>query len=153
LVEVIARVERLESSRGLRAEGCGGQIKIWFAVHALGGGRLALGLEAKAVIGPGANEPFDVFGDGVDVLHVLLGRVGVIHPQVADAGELAGDAEVQANGLGMADVEVAIRLGREPRVDLRILLLRHVRGNDVADEIGRRGWGGAACFGRLVGHT
>ena len=79
-----------------------------------------------------------VLDDGLDVLDVLLGRVGVVHAQVADAAELAGDAEVEADGLGVADVQVAVRLGRKAGVDLRILLLGDVRGDDVADEIGRR---------------
>src|SRR5690606_25594364 len=43
-------------------------------------------------------------------------RVRVVHPQVAEAAELLGDAEIQADRLRVADVQVAVRLGREARV-------------------------------------
>ena len=53
--------------------------------------------------------------DGIDVLVLLLGRVGVVVAQVALAAVLCGDAEVQADRLGVADVQVAVGLRRETR--------------------------------------
>jgi hypothetical protein len=72
----------------------------------------------------------------------------------ADAAELAGDAEVEADRFGVADVEVAVGLGWKAGVDLGILLLRDVGGDDVADKVGRRGRGGfrALGFSSVVGH-
>ena len=64
---------------------------------------------------PREPEPRDVFLDRVDVLDILLGRVGVVEAQVAGAAGLFGDAEVEADRLGVADVEVAVRLGRKAR--------------------------------------
>ena len=50
-----------------------------------------------------------------------------------------GDAEVQADRLGVADVQVAIRLGREARGDAPAVLPRlHVVRDDGADEVERR---------------
>ena len=72
-------------------------------------------LQAQTVVRPAGDEPLHVRRDGVDVLDVLLGRIGVVHAQVALPAELAGDAEVQADGLGVADVEVAVGLRRETR--------------------------------------
>ena len=73
--------------------------------------------------------------------------IGVVHAQVANAAEFARDAEIQADRLGMADVEVAIRFGRKARVDFRITLFRHMRRHDVADKIRRRrGWRGRGCL-------
>ena len=60
----------------------------------------------------------DVGVDGVDVLLLFFRRVGVVEPQVAAAVELAGDAEVEADGLGVADVEVAVGFGREAGDDV-----------------------------------
>ncbi len=62
------------------------------------------------------------------------------------AAEFARDAEVQADGFGVADVQIAVRFGRKTRVNLWIFSLGNVRGNDVADEIGRRGRGGFFAF-------
>ena len=63
----------------------------------------------------------DVGHDGIDIFDLFLGRVGVVHPQVADAAEFARDAEVEADRFGMADVEIAVRLRRETGVDPRVL--------------------------------
>ena len=66
---------------------------------------------------PGEAEPAHVLLDGVDVLDVLLDRVGVVEAQVAVAAMFGRDAEVEADGLGVADVEVAVGFGRKARDD------------------------------------
>ena len=61
-----------------------------------------------------------------------------------------GEAEVQADGLGVADVQVAIRLRREPRDDhAAVLPCLHIGGDDLTDEVeaGRRG-----VVGGRMGH-
>jgi hypothetical protein len=65
------------------------------------------------VVGPSFDEPPDIGGDGVDVLNILLGGVGVVHAEIALSAELARDAEVEADGLGVADVKVAVGLRRK----------------------------------------
>ena len=62
-------------------------------------------------------EPLDVVLDALYVLGVLLRGVRVVETEVACAAILLGNAEVQRNGLGMTDVQVAVRLGREARLD------------------------------------
>ena len=59
----------------------------------------------------------DVLLDGFHKLHVFLGGVGVIHTQVAQAAKLLGSAEVNDQGLAVADVQVAVGLRREPGVN------------------------------------
>ena len=49
-------------------------------------------------------QPVDVLFDGVHILHVLFDGVGVVHAQVADAAEALCRAEVNIDGLGVADV-------------------------------------------------
>src|SRR5581483_6672935 len=88
----------------------------------------------------GEAEPLDVGADGVDVLDLLLLGVGVVEAEVAAAAVLQGDAEVQADRLGVADVEVAVGLRREPRHDLAAVLPGAVvLVDDVADEVGAHG--------------
>ena len=53
---------------------------------------------------------------------LFLARVGVVEAQVAQAAELLGDAEVQADRLGVADVQIAVRLGREAGVHAAVVL-------------------------------
>ena len=93
----------------------------------------------------------------VDVLDVFLGRVGVVEAQVAAAAELARDAEVQADRLGVADVQVAVRLRRKarrdaPRMTRRPDVLRDDRANEV-EGFGRAGRGhlGRALLYRWTG--
>ena len=78
---------------------CCRQTEVRLAVDGLNLRRFADGFQAEAMIGPAGDEPFHVLGDGIDLLDVFLGRVGVVHAQVALAVELAGDAEVEADGL------------------------------------------------------
>ena len=88
-------------------------------------------------------EPADVVADGIDVLLLLLGGVGVVVAEVELAAVLLGEAVVQADRLGVADVQVAVRLGREARVHAAaepagaVVLL-----DDLLDEVERLGWFG-----------
>ena len=60
----------------------------------------------------------DVLFDGIHELGVLLGGVGVVHTQIADAAEFLGGTEVDDQGLAVADVQIAVGLGRKTGVDL-----------------------------------
>ena len=90
--------------------------------------------------------------DRVDVLLLLLDRVGVVEAQVAAPAELLRDPEVERDRLGVADVEVAVRLGREAGDDLRDAALAHVGGDDLADEIASLGSGWAVGAHAAAGH-
>ena len=88
---------------------------------------------------PVAAEPADVVADGIDVLLLLLGRGWCRRSEVELAAVLHGQAEVQADRLGVADVQVAVGLRREARVDAAaeppgaVVLL-----DDLLDEVQRR---------------
>ena len=87
-------------------------------------------------------EPRDVVLDGVDVLGVLGLGVGVVEPQVAGAAELLRQPEVELDGLGVADVEVAVGLRGEPRLDATVVEPGLLVGLDpLADEVGSGGRG------------
>ena len=107
--------------------------------------RRTRGLERQALVRPTVDQPLQVRGDRVDILDIFLGRVGVVHPQVAAPAKLPRDAEVQADRLGVADVQVAVRLRRETREHGRLPARGQVLLNDLADEIemlGSVGFGG-----------
>src|SRR5690606_8656560 len=87
----------------------------------------------------------------------FLCRIRVVEAQVAQAVELGGDAEVQADRLGVADVQVAVGLGRKAGADGRMLPAGQVLADDLADEIllfgGRcRVAGGVGDRGGAVAH-
>jgi len=150
LVEVVAGEKGLQRAFGFRIADIGksgpayhgGEIKVRFAVHRLRLRRHAFRLEAEAVVRPAADQPPHVRDDGLDVLNVLLDRVGVVEPQVALAAVFAGDPEVEADRFGVADVQIAVGLRRKARDDPRIAFFRDVLRDDVADEIAGLGRAG-----------
>ncbi|MNM45805.1 hypothetical protein D3C81_567330 [compost metagenome] len=99
--------------------------------------------------GPFEAQPFDVAFDRVDVFLVFLGRVGVVETQVRDAAELLGQAEVHADRLGVADVQVAVGFRRETGDDLRVLARVQVCLDDRPQEVDRHGRAGLGIRGRV----
>ena len=87
-------------------------------------------------VAPIKAEPAQVFGDGVDVFLLFCGGIGVVEAQVAQAAVALRDAKVQADGLGVPDMQVAIRLRRKACVHDAIKAARFVvRVDDVGDEV------------------
>ena len=107
-----------------------------------------VGCEVK-MLAPVEAEPLYSFEDGVDVFLLFLLRVGVVEAHVADPAVGLGEAEVQADGLGVAVVQIAVGLGRKARFDAAVPFPgAQVLVDDVAHEIGgRRGGGGEIFFG------
>ena len=82
-------------------------------------------------------EPAHVALDGLDVLGLLGGGVRVVEAEVTDAAELRGDAEVEADALGVPDVEIAVRLGGKAGDDPpAVLPAAQIVGHDLPDEVG-----------------
>jgi hypothetical protein len=93
------------------------------------------------VLAPVEAEPAHVRLDRVDILLLLLGRVGVVEAQVAASAELLRHAEIEADRLGVADMQVAVGFRREAGDDLGMAARLHIALDDVANEI-------APCFRR-----
>ena len=89
----------------------------------------------EEVLAPVEAEPVHVADDGVDIFLLFLGRIGVVEAQIAVAGKLLGDAEIQADRLGVTDVQIAVRLRRKPGDRGLVLARLQVGAHDVADEI------------------
>src|SRR6185436_12846390 len=87
------------------------------------------------VLAPIEAEPAHVALDGVDIFLLFLGRVGVVEAEMTAAAELLGDAEIEADRLGMADMKVAVGLGRKARDHGRATLGVEIGLDDVADKV------------------
>ena len=66
-----------------------------------------------------------------------LHGIGVVEAQIGLAAELRGQAEIEADGFGVADVQIAVGLRRKARVYASLILVGlQVVQYDVANEIG-----------------
>ena len=66
---------------------------------------------------PAKAQPTDIFLNGIHVFRVLLGRIGIIKAQIAQAMIILCQAKVQAYRLGMTNMQIAIGLGWETGVN------------------------------------
>ncbi|MDT4834214.1 hypothetical protein FQZ97_678480 [compost metagenome] len=90
-------------------------------------------------------EPLHGVADGIDVLLLFLLGVGVVEAQVAHAAVFLGQLEIQPDALGVADVQVAVGLGRKAHAHLGGV--GHALG--VVGGVARGTAPGAACVGTL----
>ena len=97
--------------------------------------RLEIVRRMVQMLAPVEAQPADVALDGVDVLLLLLHGIGVVEAQVAAAAGLDGQAEVQADRLGVAEMQIAVRLRRKARDDARHPAAGEVGLDPVANEI------------------
>ena len=90
------------------------------------------------VLAPVETEPADVGQNGLDVLDILACGVGVVEAHVAPgARELLADSEIKADGLGVADVQIAVGFGRKAGDDAAVVGAGGlIVGDDAADEVG-----------------
>ncbi|MGY4595783.1 hypothetical protein ACVWXL_003529 [Bradyrhizobium sp. GM22.5] len=89
----------------------------------------------EQVLAPVEAEPAHVGLDGIDIFLLFLDRIGVVEAQMATARKLLGDAEIERDRLGVADMEITVRLRREPGHDLLVFGLLEVGLDDVTNEI------------------
>jgi hypothetical protein len=90
------------------------------------------------VLSPVETEPPDIALNRVDIFLLFLGWIRVIEPQVTAAAKFLGYAKIQANRLGMADVEIPIWFRWKARDDLLDAAGIEITLDDIADEIAAR---------------
>ena len=84
-------------------------------------------------------EPPHITHDGLFEFHCFLAGIGVVKTKVAKAFVLGSHSKIQAYRLCMADVQIAVRLGRESRMHTAAILARFdVLSDPLANEIERR---------------
>ena len=97
-------------------------------------------------VAPIETKPTDILTNGIDVFDFFLLRVGIVKTEIAETLVVPGDPETDADGFGVADVEIAVRLRRETRVDAAAMFaVLAVFVNNIAYKIGMR----LGCFHRL----
>ena len=99
------------------------------------------------VLAPVEAEPTHIGLDGVDIFLFFLDRIGVVETQMTAAAELLRQAEVEANRLGMTDMQVAVGLGRKPGDHGLGAPGLEIGAHDIADEIGFGAVGRGVGFG------
>src|ERR1017187_7706916 len=87
------------------------------------------------MLAPIEAEPAHVALDGIDIFLLLLGGVGIVESQMTAAAEFLRNAEIQADRLGMADMEVSVRLRGKSGDDLFDAPGVEIGLDDVADEV------------------
>jgi hypothetical protein len=94
-------------------------------------------IEPVAPIKP---KPSDILHDGIYIFNVLLARIGVIKSQIADAPVFRRQAEIEADGLGVSDMEITVGLRGKPRMDAAVVFVGlHILGHDTPNKILGRG--------------
>ncbi len=88
------------------------------------------------MIPPVEIEPADVFDDGLHVLGLLLDRIGVIEAQVTGTPIFLRKSKIQADRFGVADMQIAVGLGREACLNAAIpLSTLHIIMDDLLNEV------------------
>ena len=67
-------------------------------------------------------KPLYVTLDSLNILQIFLLRVGVIHTKIADSTIFSGNAKIKGNGLGVAYMQIAVRLWRETGLNFSSIL-------------------------------
>lgn len=80
----------------------------------------------KFPVFPVTAEPLHVLADGIDIFRVFLHRVRIVKAQIALAAILPGQSEVDADGLGMPNMQVAVGFRRKTGMDLTAETARSV---------------------------
>ena len=80
-------------------------------------------------------QPVNIRLNGADVLILFLLGIGVVKTQIAAPAKLAGQAEIETDGLGMTDMQVTVGLGGKAGYHGLDHTLIEVFGNDLLDKI------------------
>ena len=100
-------------------------------------------IEVRAPVEP---EPAHIALDRVDILLLLLGRVGVVKAQMTAAAIFLRHLKIQADRFGMPDMEIAVRLRRKAGHHLASTTGSQIGIDNVANEVASR------FRGRFVHH-
>jgi hypothetical protein len=100
---------------------------------------IVIGGVVQAIL-PVKAQPLHVANDRLHIFHAFTGRVRVVHAQIACAAILGGNPEIEADGLGVSDMGIAVGLRRKARGDAPLMLAgSQIFVDNIPDEIrGRR---------------
>ncbi len=92
----------------------------------------------EQVLAPIIAEPVHVSLNRIDIFLLFPGRIGVIEAQMTAPGKFLRDAEIEPDRLGVADMQIAVRLRREPGHDHLVSAGVEIGLDDVANEVAPR---------------
>ena len=72
---------------------------------------------------PVETQPLDVLHDRVHIFDVFFFWIRVVETQIGVAMELVGKAEVETDGLGVTNMQIAVGLGRKARLHATLVLV------------------------------
>ena len=72
-------------------------------------------------LSPFESEPTNIAFDGLYILRVFFGRVGVVKTKVTNAVVFLGDSEVHTDRLDVTDMQVTVRLRRETGLNTSVI--------------------------------
>ena len=78
------------------------------------------------MLSPVSAQPFDIFFNRIHELHLLFRRIRVVKSHVECAAILLCKAIIQKDRFGMPDMEISVRLRREPRTDMIVYTFRKI---------------------------
>jgi len=74
--------------------------------------------------------------DRLDILAIFFVWIGVVEPKIAHSTEFRGEAEIEANGLGVSDMQIAIRFRWKTRLHPALIFFSlEVLGDNIAYEM------------------
>ena len=88
---------------------------------------------------PVETEPANIFLNSIDIFLLFPGWVGIVEAQMTSSAGLVRRTKIQAYGLGVTDMKVAIRLWRKAGNNFRVPTRREVPLNDISNKVGGRG--------------
>jgi len=92
----------------------------------------------KQPVFPVEPQPSDIVDDRLNIFHRFSRRIGVVQPKIAGSLIIPGDAEIEAYGFGMTDMNIAVRFRRKTGRNFPVVFVRfQIVIDDVADKIGR----------------
>ena len=90
------------------------------------------------MLAPIETQPRHAVANRIDIFLRFLFRIGIVETQVTQTTVIMRNTEIQANALGVADVQIAIGLGRETRFHTSVPFSGTIIFVDnIADKIGR----------------
>ena len=77
----------------------------------------------EETVTPVKAKPVNILHDRFDVFGIFLGRVSIIHPQIAQTAELFSHPEINAQCLAVTDMQISVGFRRETGMDRHAFIL------------------------------
>ncbi|MNJ47072.1 hypothetical protein D3C77_422180 [compost metagenome] len=80
-------------------------------------------------------QPFHVFFNRIDVLHVLLDGIRIVKTKMGAAPKLVCNREIDPDRLGMPDMQITVRLWRKAGNNFLHFAALQILGNNIFNKV------------------